>query len=185
MDRTVVRMVPMAEQREAYALNLSIDDRLRVLESLNAQGRRMLGVPSSARLRREVVVRTRFPKNSPPPQSHLKGVEPDRLLAEGELLEGRFRAVATPGHDDDCLTWIDTRTNTAFTGDSLQANGTICQGVGFYRSLPAYRGTLATLRAPRSALPRAAHRFGTSEGNHGRARRPVAPQRPRVNDETD
>lgn len=38
MDRTVVRMVPMAEQREAYALNLSIDDRLRVLESLNAQG---------------------------------------------------------------------------------------------------------------------------------------------------
>lgn len=55
MDRTVVRMVPMAEQREAYALNLSIDDRLRVLESLNAQGRRMLGVPSSARLRREVV----------------------------------------------------------------------------------------------------------------------------------
>ena len=147
MDRTVVRMVPMSEQREAYALNLSIDDRLRVLESLNAQGRRMLGVPSSARLRREVVVRTRFPKNSPPPQSHLKGVEPDRLLAEGELLEGRFRAVATPGHDDDCLTWIDTRTNTAFTGDSLQANGTICQGVGFYRSLPAYRGTLATLRA--------------------------------------
>ena len=92
-------------------------------------------------------VRTRFPKNSPPPQSDLKGVEPDRLLAEGELLEGRFRAVATPGHDDDCLTWIDTQTNTAFTGDSLQANGTICQGVGFYRSLPAYRGTLATLRA--------------------------------------
>ena len=39
MDRTVVRMVPMAEQREAYALNLSIDDRLRVLESLNARGR--------------------------------------------------------------------------------------------------------------------------------------------------
>ena len=92
-------------------------------------------------------VRTRFPKNSPPPQSYLKGVEPDRLLAEGELLEGRFRAVATPGHDDDCLTWIDTKTGTAFTGDSLQANGTICQGVGFYRSLPAYRGTLATLRA--------------------------------------
>ena len=91
-------------------------------------------------------VRTRFPKNSPPPQSYLKGVEPDRLVAEGELLEGRFRVVATPGHDDDCLTWIDTKTGTAFTGDSLQANGTVCQGVGFYRSLPAYRATLAKLR---------------------------------------
>ena len=90
-------------------------------------------------------VRTRFPKNSPPPQSYLKGVEPDRLLAEGELLEGRFRAVAAPGHDDDCLVWIDTKTGTGFTGDSLQANGTVCQGIAFYRDLAAYRMTLVRL----------------------------------------
>lgn len=90
-------------------------------------------------------VRTRFPRNSPPPQSYLKGVEPDRLLAEGELLEGRFRAIATPGHDDDCLVWIDTRTGTAFSGDSLQGNGTPTQGIGFYRDLPAYRATLRKL----------------------------------------
>lgn len=93
-----------------------------------------------------VRVRTRFPENSPAPQSYLKGVEPDRLLGEEELLENRFRVIATPGHDDDCLTWIDTKTKTAFTGDSLQANGTPCQGVGFYRSLPAYRATLAKLK---------------------------------------
>ena len=92
-----------------------------------------------------VRVRARFPKNSPPPQSYLKGVEPDKLLSEGELLEGRFRAVATPGHDDDCLVWIDTKTGTAFTGDSLQANGTVCQGIAFYRDLAAYRNTLAKL----------------------------------------
>ena len=94
-----------------------------------------------------VRVRTRFPHNSPPPQSYLKGVEPDKVLKEGELLEGRFRALATPGHDDDCLTWVDTLTGTAFTGDSLQANGTPTQGVGFYRSLPDYRATLAKLSA--------------------------------------
>lgn len=92
-------------------------------------------------------VRTRFPQNSPAPQSYLKGVEPDRLLAEGELLEGRFRAIATPGHDDDCLVWIDTVTGTAFTGDSLQGNGTPTQGIAFYRDLPAYRATLAKLAA--------------------------------------
>ena len=90
-------------------------------------------------------VRTRFPHNSPPPQSYLKGVEPDRLLGEGELLEGRFRAVAAPGHDDDCLVWLDTFTGTAFTGDSLQGNGTPTQGIGFYRDLAAYLATLAKL----------------------------------------
>jgi len=90
-------------------------------------------------------VRTRFPENSPPPQSYLKGVEPDRILKEGELLEGRFRAIAAPGHDDDCLVWVDNETGTAFTGDSLQANGTVCQGIAFYRDLSAYRRTLAKL----------------------------------------
>jgi len=92
-----------------------------------------------------VRVRTRFPKNSPPPQSYLKGVEPDRMLGEGELLEGRFYAVATPGHDDDCLTWVDTGTGTGFSGDSVQGNGTPTQGVGFYRDLAAYRRSLDRL----------------------------------------
>ena len=91
-------------------------------------------------------VRTRFPKNSPPPQSYLKGVEPAKVLAEDELLEGRFSAIRSPGHDDDCVCWYDHLTKTAFTGDSLQANGTPTQGVGFYRDLPAYRRTLAHLR---------------------------------------
>ncbi len=90
-------------------------------------------------------VRTRFPRNSPPPQSYLKGVEPTFVIEEGELLAGRFLALATPGHDDDCLCWIDTQTETAFTGDSLQANGTPTQGIGFYRSLAKYRATLAKL----------------------------------------
>ena len=90
-------------------------------------------------------VRTRFPKNSPPPQSNLKGVEPDCLLADGELLEGRMRVVSTPGHDDNCVVWIDTKTGTAFTGDSIQANGTVCQGIAFYRDLAAYRKTLDRL----------------------------------------
>lgn len=92
-----------------------------------------------------VRVRTRFPKNSPAPQTYLKGVDPDKVLEEGELLEGRFYALATPGHDDDCLTWVDSRTGTAFTGDSLQANGTPTQGIGFYRDLDAYKHTLEKL----------------------------------------
>lgn len=92
-----------------------------------------------------VRVRTRFPKNSPAPQSYLKGVKPDKVLDEGELLEERFYAVKTPGHDEDCLTWIDTRTGTAISGDSIQGNGTTTQGIAFYRSLPAYSRSLEKL----------------------------------------
>lgn len=91
-------------------------------------------------------VRTRFPKNSPAPQSYLKGVIPDKVLYEGELLEGRFYAVETPGHDEDCLTWIDTKTGTAISGDSIQGNGTTTQGIAFYRNLPAYRYSLEKLK---------------------------------------
>ena len=67
------------------------------------------------------------------------------MLEEGELLDGRFYALETPGHDNDCLTWIDTATGTAFSGDSIQGNGTPTQGVGFYRDLAAYRRSLRKL----------------------------------------
>ena len=91
-------------------------------------------------------IRTKFPDDSPPPQSYLKGVEPDRILAEGEWLDDRFTPIWTPGHERDCVCWYDRVTKTAFTGDSLQANGTPTQGIGFYQSLPDYRASLAKLR---------------------------------------
>ena len=47
MDRTAVRFVPMKKQEEAFCLNLSVDDRLRVLEELNRIGRRTAGYPES------------------------------------------------------------------------------------------------------------------------------------------
>lgn len=91
-------------------------------------------------------IRTKFPDDSPPPQSYLKGVEPDRILAEGEALDGRLAPIGTPGHERDCVCWYDRETKTVFTGDSLQANGTPTQGIGFYQSLPDYRRTLAKLK---------------------------------------
>ena len=91
-------------------------------------------------------IRTKFPDDSPPPQSYLKGVEPDKVLAEGEWLDDRFTPIWTPGHERDCVCWYDRETKTAFTGDSLQANGTPTQGIGFYQSLPDYRASLAKLK---------------------------------------
>ena len=106
------------------------------------QGAASLRDPAKVAIR----IRTKFPEDSPPPQSYLKGVEPDRILKEGELLEGRLFPIWTPGHEWDCTCWYDVRTRTIFSGDSLQANGTPTQGVGFYRDLGAYRGTLEHLR---------------------------------------
>lgn len=90
-------------------------------------------------------IRTKFPAYSPAPQSQLKGVQVDQVLQDGEMLGDRLKVISTPGHDDDCVCWYDTKTKTLITGDSLQANGTICQGVGFYQDLTGYRGALLRL----------------------------------------
>ena len=55
MDRTVVRKTTLAEQDEAFCLALSPDERLRVLEELNRQGRILAGYPASVQMNRKVV----------------------------------------------------------------------------------------------------------------------------------
>ena len=92
-----------------------------------------------------VRIRTKFPENSPAPQSWLRGVNPDVVLKDGEELCGRLRLIHTPGHDMDCVCWYDVITKTLITGDSLQANGTPTQGVGFYQSLELYEKSLEKL----------------------------------------
>ncbi|NLO37610.1 MAG: MBL fold metallo-hydrolase [Clostridiaceae bacterium] len=89
-------------------------------------------------------IRARFPEHSPPPPAVLNGVEADLLLNDGDLI-GRLRLIHTPGHDTDTVSWLDEQTGTLICGDSLQANGTELQGVGFYQDLPAYRATLERL----------------------------------------
>ena len=97
--------------------------------------------PASAAVR----IRTKFPAHSPAPQSWLKGVTPAIVLKDGEVLDGRLQAFITPGHDKACVCWYDIPTKTLITGDSLQANGTPTQGIGFYQSLEDYESTLEKL----------------------------------------
>ena len=94
-----------------------------------------------------IATRTRFPAHSPAPQCYLQGVTVDIALEDGAVLADRLQLIHTPGHDDDCVCWLDIPTGTVITGDSLQANGTVCQGVGFYKSLPDYLYTLNRLMA--------------------------------------
>lgn len=92
-----------------------------------------------------VRIRTKFPEHSPAPQSWLRGVKPDIILKDGDILEGRLQVIYTPGHDSDCVCWYDIPTKTLITGDSLQGNGTPTQGIGFYQSLSDYEYTLEKL----------------------------------------
>ena len=104
-------------------------------------GAKTLSDPASNAVR----IRTRFPEFSPAPQSWLKGVEADVVLEDGEVLDGRLRLILTPGHDHDCVAWYDIPSKTIICGDSLQANGTPSQGVGFYSDLSAYLSALDRL----------------------------------------
>ena len=55
MDRTIVKKTTLVGQEEAFCLHLSPEERLRVLEELNRQGRILAGFPESAPLDRKSV----------------------------------------------------------------------------------------------------------------------------------
>ena len=93
-----------------------------------------------------IQTRTKFPEHSPAPQCYLQGVAVDRILEDGDVIAGRLQVIHTPGHDDDCVCWYDLPTKTLITGDSIQANGTPAQGVGFYKDLQAYLASVARLQ---------------------------------------
>ena len=92
-----------------------------------------------------IETRTKFPEHSPAPQVYLKGVPVNRVMEEGEVIAGRLQVIHTPGHDNDCVCWFDQKTKTLITGDSLQANGTPSQGVGFYKNLEEYLSSMKKL----------------------------------------
>ena len=93
-----------------------------------------------------IETRTKFPQHSPAPQCYLQGVAVNRVVEDGEIITGRLQLIHTPGHDDDCVCWYDLKTKTLITGDSLQANGTPAQGIGFYKDLDAYLASVHRLQ---------------------------------------
>lgn len=103
---------------------------------------------SQERLREPLVyskkIRAAFPAYSPPAPSVLEGLEPDRLLKDGDTL-GPLRLLHTPGHDTDACCYFDERTQTLITGDSLQLNGTVSQGCALLMDAEGYKRTLARL----------------------------------------
>lgn len=109
------------------------------------------------------LIRSVFPSDSPAPPKVLRGVEPDRLLKDGELLAGRLRLIWTPGHDTDTVCWLDEKTGTLISGDSIQGSGADGAGLAFYQDLPAYQKSLKRLMSLGASNLLAAH-FYAPEG---------------------
>lgn len=89
-------------------------------------------------------IRARFPGYSAATPKRLDGLEPDRLLRDGDRI-GDLRLIHTPGHDTDSCCYLDERTNTLITGDSLQLNGTVSQGCALIMDADGYEKALHRL----------------------------------------
>ncbi len=89
-------------------------------------------------------IRSVFPAHSASAPAVLEGAEPDLLMRDGDTL-GDLTLLHTPGHDTDACCYLDRRTMTLITGDSLQLNGTVTQGCALLMDAPGYRRTLARL----------------------------------------
>jgi len=93
------------------------------------------------------LIRSVFPEHSPAAPGGLRGIEPDGIIKEGDVIGGRMELILTPGHDSDAVCFFDRVTKTVICGDSLQANGTPSQGIGLYMDLEDYNATLGKLSA--------------------------------------
>lgn len=105
---------------------------------------------SDARMRDPLVysreIRAAFPEHSPAPPPVLDGVVPDLLLDDGDMVAS-LRTIHTPGHDTDSCCFLETRSGTLITGDSLQLSGTASQGCALLFDPGRYRNSLDRLLA--------------------------------------
>ena len=89
-------------------------------------------------------IRARFPGHSAGVPARLDGAEPDLLMKDGDVL-GDLMLLHTPGHDTDACCFLDLRSRTLLTGDSLQLNGTVSQGCALLMDVDGYEKTLHRL----------------------------------------
>lgn len=86
-----------------------------------------------------------FGKDNAPHLADLKGLTADVVLHDGDEIAG-LRLITTPGHDDDCVSYLDPDSSFLFSGDALQGIGIEVLGCAFYRYLSAYEETVRKLQ---------------------------------------
>lgn len=110
-----------------------------------------------------VKTRAKWPEHSPAAPSFIQENRTDVVIEEGDTIAKRLKLILTPGHDTESVSFYDLKTNSLFTGDSLQEHGTVGErdaaGIAFYKDLPAYLETLRKLSRYNAENLFAAHDF--------------------------
>lgn len=91
-------------------------------------------------------IRKKFPFDSPSPNYELKGNKVDYVYKENEIIDNKIKVIFTPGHDDDCVSFLDINSSYLLTGDSIQQHGTDTQGMALYMYMDKYINTLNKLK---------------------------------------
>ena len=86
-----------------------------------------------------------FRENSAADLPYLEGLKADITLHDGEEIAG-LRLIATPGHDDDTVSFLEPDSSVLIAGDSLQGIGIEVLGCAFYRYLPEYEDSVKRLQ---------------------------------------
>lgn len=86
-----------------------------------------------------------FGKENAPALAHLDGLEANAILHDGDEVAG-LRLISTPGHDDDCVSYLEPESGLLISGDSLQGIGIEVLGCAFYQCLPDYEATVRKLQ---------------------------------------
>lgn len=68
-----------------------------------------------------------------------------KLVKNGYLIDDLFHVVSIVGHSDDSIGFIDTRTNTLFSGDAIQLYGISTCGMFIFYGIDNYLSSLQSL----------------------------------------
>lgn len=79
------------------------------------------------------------------PFREIKGILPDGLVNEENIIFNEFYTIPAPGHDDDCVCWYHIESKTLIAGDAVQCGGTKETGTAYYNNLKSYKATLRDL----------------------------------------
>jgi len=91
----------------------------------------------------------------------------DMLLSDGQRLRAQgleLEVVHTPGHSMGSICLYEPRLRLLFTGDSVQGNGTIIQGIAIYGDRDVYLSSMRRLSQLPVETLIAAHRYRPASG---------------------
>ncbi len=69
-----------------------------------------------------------------------------RMIRDGAVIGGLIQAVETQGHSDNCISYLDLRSRSLFSGDAIQMYGVSTSGMFVFGGIRTYLSSMERLR---------------------------------------